>query len=235
MSRQRPKTVAVLALALLLIMMFWIMRGLIVEKSRAVPPSTTESSGYAAGTEKQDPGAAALVAAPVTAPGPITLTPNPGIGTGAATNPSRVDPANFKYPVKTGQLEKLGKFEEREVRVFRHPDGSIRVHRLLETEMKYPLVLVEEVFSGDSATLARQTMSVGDHLMVQFVSGTGRPAIEAAVQGAGFTVRKWFQQPGLVLVGIPDADLDSLGESLARISSLPTIESAERDDLVFAN
>jgi|APTNR8051073442_1049403.scaffolds.fasta_scaffold26102_2 hypothetical protein len=233
MSRHRPKTVAALALVLLLIMMIWIMRGLIVEKSPAVPPSPMESSGLAGGPEGQTSGDASLVAGPGTAPGPITLTPNPG--SGAATNPSRVDPADFKYPVKTGQLEKLGKFEEREVRVFRHPDGSIRVHRLLETEMKYPLVFVEEVFSGESGTLARQTMAVGDHLMVQFVSGTGRPAIEAAVQGAGFTVRKWFQQPGLVLVGIPDADLDSLGESLARISSLPTIESAERDDLVFAN
>jgi hypothetical protein len=233
MSRQRHKTVAALALVLLLIIMIWIMRGLIVEKGPVVSPSPVESSGLAAGPERQASGDASLVAGPGTAQGPITFTPNPG--SGAATNPSRVDPADFKYPVKTGQLEKLGKFEEREVRVFRHPDGSIRVHRLLETEMKYPLVLVEEVFSGESATLARQTMSVGDHLMVQFVSGTGRSAIEAAVQGAGFTVRKWFQQPGLVLVGIPDADLDSLGESLARISSLPTIESAERDDLVFAN
>lgn len=235
MSRHHPKTFAALALVLLLPAIVWIMRGVVEETSPAGPPPAAGSPGLAAGPVMEAPGEASTLAGPATVPGPITLTPNPGIGNVAATNLSRVDPADFKYPVKTGQLEKIGKFEEREVRVFRHSDGSLRVHRLLETEMKYPLVLVEEVFSGGSGTMARQTMSVGDHLMVQFVSGTGRPAIEAAVQGAGFTVRKWFQQPGLVLVGIPDADLDSLAEALARISSLPTIESAERDDLVFAN
>lgn len=169
----------------------------------------------------------------VAATGPTTIAASP-VAAGAAITPDRLDPVNFDYPARAGQLEKLGEFEELETKVFRHPDGSLRVHRLLRTEMKYPLVLAEEVFSGASGTLAKQTLSVGDHLMVQFVSSAGRADIEGAVREAGFTVRKWFQQPGLVLLGIPDADLDSLDESLAVISALPMIEFAERDEIVFA-
>jgi hypothetical protein len=166
--------------------------------------------------------------------GPTTMTaiPDPARPSGVTVP---FDPDSFDYPARAGQLGKLGDFEEREVRVFQHPDGSVRVHRLLETAMKYPFVLVKEVYSGESGALARQSLSVGDHLMVQFVSGTERSVIEAAVQDAGFTVRKWFQQPGLVLVEIPDAGIDSLEESLGKISTHPQIEFAERDDLVFAD
>lgn len=166
--------------------------------------------------------------------GSTTMTANPGSARSSEVI-SSFDPGNFDYPAKAGQLGQLGDFVEREVRVFQHPDGSIRVHRLLETGMKYPFVLVEEVYGRESGALARQSLSVGDHLMVQFVSGTERSVIEAAVQDAGFSVRKWFQQPGLVLVEIPDADINSLEESLGKISTLAQIEFAERDDLVFAD
>jgi hypothetical protein len=166
--------------------------------------------------------------------GPTTMTVSPGMPE-PSVKISPFDPDSFEYPARAGQLGKLGDFEEREVRVFQHPDGSIRVHRLLETAMKYPFVLVEEVYSSESGAQAGQRLSVGDHLMVQFVAGTERSVIEAAVQDAGFAVRKWFQQPGLVLVEIPEAKLDSLDKSLSRISALPHIEFAERDDLVFAD
>lgn len=234
MFHNRQTITAVVLFFIVGVVSLWMSRDRIVGKhSDAAPLPGRPSEASSAVLENSSPDS--TTASPVSQDQRgITMRPE-ARGSKVSADASNRDPADFQYPMAAGQLEKIGTFEEREVRAYRHPDGSLRVHRLVHTGMKYPLVLVEEVFSRDSGTLARQTISVGDHLMVQFADGVDRPSIEAAVSGAGFSVRKWFQQPGLVLVEIPDAKLDSLEQSRSKISALPQIEFVERDDLVFAN
>lgn len=138
-------------------------------------------------------------------------------------------------PRDAGEMARIGPFEEVEARRYLHPDGSYRSLRLLRTEMKYPLLRVEEVFSGESRTLARQEIAVADHVMVQFVEGTTPEEIETTVERFGLEIRRTFSHPGLVLLAIPEASISSLPETVRALKGEPLIESSEPDYLVFSN
>ena len=120
---------------------------------------------------------------------------------------------------------------ERELLTKEHTE--VLTLRLLKTNLKYPLILVEE--SGDDDQRAIRQAMVADHVLVKLRPGVTRKMLEQMADRYQATIRREMTPGGMFLVGFEDPTLDTLNETIAAFESeAEFIAYAEPDYVVFA-
>ncbi len=120
------------------------------------------------------------------------------------------------------------------------PAGQLtRVVRLVRTNTKYAFWRIEEIrgtASGPTPPSTRSRMiAVADHVIVRTKPGLPRNTLAAVCARHGATIRKSLHLPDHYLVAVPEADLDTLPNLMARLNSeTSSILYAEPDHIVFA-
>ncbi len=127
--------------------------------------------------------------------------------------------------------------EERESQ----PDsaGHFTRTRLLKTDMKYPLVRVDEEFQGPEkgvdVVLLGRTFAVADHVLVKLADDISEKDLDVLNGRHGWSVRKKMYATGMYIIQLPSADLDTLPDALALLTKETTVLAAsEPDYIVFA-
>ncbi len=116
--------------------------------------------------------------------------------------------------------------------------GQFQRVSLYRTDMKYPLIRVEESRApgpnGTEVVLSQQA-AVADHIMVRLQPGASEDDINQLAAQNGASVVK-TPQPGLYFVQIPNADIDSLPHAIQTFSQYTgVLKYAEADSLVHAS
>lgn len=207
----------------------------------------------AGGTASENPGAVAQVDSGAAGagsaggdgsdplPAPADLPQPPGGGNqapGTAPQPPKTELPQGRILARLGPNPKII-----DARVKELPDGNLELQQLVETEQKYPFVAITGRYApagggaapggaSDRYDLVNETAMVADHVMVQFQGEPSEAEVGAGLP-AGWSVRRRFINPGLFLIGLPEADLDAVPEALAEITGAATVEIAEPDYLVF--
>jgi|GEM_PF-2615502 len=120
---------------------------------------------------------------------------------------------------------------EGEVKLDASRSASVRIYR---TPMKYPLIMVQELWSVSSSDpSARQWLGerkmVADHLLVRLHDGHDLAAFESQIAREGMRVRKKMYARGLYLVSFPVEAVDSFQKTQKRLSEMPEVRSATPD------
>ena len=101
---------------------------------------------------------------------------------------------------------------------------------------KYPLLRVEERFgsfaNGEINPFPELLVSVADHVMLQVDPAWGDAEVERLAQRLGGTLRERLLRPGLVLLELPEASLDSLPEAIDALGQFAGVRFAEPDWVV---
>lgn len=150
-------------------------------------------------------------------------------------SPSNSDARDTLSNSASRKMDRLGVIQELERKTVQRETGEIVLRRLLKTTLKHPLVMLEESTSSESGHRKRETFAAAGHLIVQFDQETSKEKIEEIVTTAGYSVGRHLSHPGLTLVSIPNPRVDSLERSIEVFSSLPGVDYAEIDSLVFGD
>jgi subtilisin family serine protease len=121
------------------------------------------------------------------------------------------------------------------------PNAAGEFHRvsLLQTDMKYPLIRLEEQLVrqghlGDENVISSQA-AVADHLVVQLQPGSSEQDLQAVVAKNGGRILQQMAVPGLYLVQLPTPTLNSLPQAITKFSAeTGTLQFAEADTVVHA-
>lgn len=110
--------------------------------------------------------------------------------------------------------------------------------RLIQTEMKYPLVRLEEVLhrastpDGPKEFLLQQLALVGDHLLLKPVPGIGPEQLASQISRIGGRIRTRLRASGTYLVEIPATTPESLPQHLSALRATGITATAEPDYVV---
>lgn len=96
--------------------------------------------------------------------------------------------------------------------------GRYERRRLVRTNFKYPLILLEERLQADSQTgtdhLLQQTAMVADHVVVKVSTDVNENQLNQTVSTYGGRIRKKMYSPDLYLVEFQNPDLDSVSQAI---------------------
>jgi subtilisin family serine protease len=118
------------------------------------------------------------------------------------------------------------------------PSGQIKRERLLKTEMKYPLIKVEEVVIPQKGNHkekgSRGVAMVADHVIVMPKEGVTEAEFLQQVAATGGTVLKKQPLSGNYIVSYANADLDTVTKAIKLLSN-EKVNYVEPDYIVFAS
>ncbi|MBN1672278.1 MAG: S8 family serine peptidase [Kiritimatiellae bacterium] len=117
--------------------------------------------------------------------------------------------------------------------------GRVRRTRLLKTHFKYPLLRVDETLAVDAATgperVVARTAVVADHILVKLRPGMTEDDLGVLNAKYRARIRKKMYAPGMYLVELRGANLDSVERAVREYSQEPlVVKHAERDYIVQA-
>lgn len=109
--------------------------------------------------------------------------------------------------------------------------------RLVRNEaFKYPLLRVEERFgnfdNGMINPFPEIEVAVADHVMLQVDPDWDDETVEALARRLGGSLRERLLRPGLVLLELPEPNLDSLPEAIETLGGMAGVRFAEPDWVV---
>ncbi|MBK8476436.1 MAG: S8 family serine peptidase [Opitutaceae bacterium] len=190
---------------------------------------------------------------PATAPAPVSSSPSPNAATvgstGAASAPQaapafpsllaearigRPGPASRPIADRFAKATTVWTTE----RVGGANNEFIQRIRLVRTEMKYPLVRLEEVLhraptpDGPKEFLLQQLALVGDHLLLKPVPGIAPEQLASQISRIGGRIRTRLRSSGTYLVEIPATTPESLPQHLSDLRATGIATTAEPDYLV---
>lgn len=116
---------------------------------------------------------------------------------------------------------------------------TIRRHRLIRTEFKYPLLQVEDTLertppTGRETIVAQRAM-VADHIMVKLRPGVGEADLRAFARTCQGHIRRKLHTPGLYLVAFTNCTLETVMHGIEACTRAHAItEYAEPDYIVTA-
>lgn len=116
-------------------------------------------------------------------------------------------------------------------------DGFFKRLSLVRTDMKYPLVRIEETFhiTSPSGSPIRFTAAVADHMMVRVVDGLSEEKVATIAAQHGFSIRKKMLAPDTYLIAFGDVSLDSLPAAMEAFQAeANAVQCAEPDYMIFS-
>lgn len=122
------------------------------------------------------------------------------------------------------------------------PDPSLRLRiRIIRTDLKYPLIRLEETFRRDDQTgadiLIQQIAMVADHMVVKLTPGSNASEFSAAVTSAGASIRSLKPASRIYLITIPaPLAINGLPDAIDTLKALSgLVRIAEPDFIVHAS
>ena len=120
------------------------------------------------------------------------------------------------------------------------PDANGRFTRLqlLRTQMKYPLIRVEQTLEMDPAThaekLIHQTEMVADHVVVELIKGKTEADLVQALEEVGGTIRRKLNldYSSTYLIALPKATLDAVPDAAAKLSQFKSVLNFSEPDFL---
>ncbi|MFC1479096.1 Ig-like domain-containing protein [Planctomycetota bacterium] len=149
--------------------------------------------------------------------------------------------------LKAGKIQREGKRVRREE--FRNApvleekispqdeDGSYTRVRIIKTDMKYPLVRIEDEIRkiDDKETIVKHTAMVADHVIVKVKKGTDQETLAKICEEQGMNIRRKLSIPGVFLIQVPKVTVDAVSDTSSILNKqLKHITYAEPDYLVYA-
>lgn len=117
--------------------------------------------------------------------------------------------------------------------------GEFIRKRVLKTQFKYPLVLVEEKITFDpdngQEVVLTQNAMVADHVLVKLNSGFGRASLEEVAARIGVYIRQALPSSGIYLLGFDGTDVHALNRMVQILHREGVIGIVEPDYIVHAN
>ena len=186
------------------------------------PPATEEGANAPRET---------LANSPSKSPTPVQGSGTLAAGGGQAASASTTDPLVMDRYAKAPVLA-----EREEVATVQGRSGTRRLRLVRDDSFKYPLLRVEDEFTGDGGArvLVRQTVAVADHVMVSVKDEKANGAsLEKLIHETGATVRRKMRASGVWLVAYPDADMDTVTAARATLGRLDgMVRSVDLDYVV---
>ena len=192
-----------------------------VERKSALPETAPGLSGND-GSEAAEPDRAPVPPAP----------PEPG----DAGNAVALLPGN-PIAVKQARFEDARVLETREA--VRRADGRFERVRLVETDLKYPLIRVVETLVLDRAAKTMQVAGavamVADHILVTLQPGVREQELLAFNREYSAKIRKKLPASATYLVEFPDATIDTVLQAITTYGGRTRlVKYAEPDYVVYA-
>ncbi len=188
-----------------------------------------------------------------TAPAPVSSSPSPNAATAGSTTAASAPQAAPTFPslLAEARIGRPGpasrpiadRFAKAPVIWTTERTGGtnhefIQRIRLVRTEMKYPLVRLDEVLhrvqtpDGPKEFLLQQLALVGDHLMLRPVPGMTSDQLASQISRIGGRIRSRLRASGAYLVEIPSSTPESLPQHLSALRATGIAATAEPDYLV---
>jgi len=156
----------------------------------------------------------------------------------ASAGPSLESPGEKVSPPTEPPWRRLASAEVLESREGQpDADGLFERLRLVRTDMKYPLVRIEETFraADSSGEPIRFTAAVADHMLVRVLDGLSEGKVATIAAQHGFSVRKKMLAPDTYLIAFGDVSLDSLPAAVEAFQAeANAVQYAEPDYMIFS-
>lgn len=115
-------------------------------------------------------------------------------------------------------------------------DGTFSRIRVVRSELKYPLIRVEERFIRDANSgedqLTQRIAMVADHLLLRLEDGYTEKDLESLSEQLGMKIRKSMPASRLYLIAFEGSDVDALDKSLEKLQAARIVRQPEPDYLV---